>query len=230
MSQSENNYEILVSLLRSRHSVRRYKSGEVPSEEEIKKMVYAASLAPSPSNSRNRRFIAVISRETKTLMRKVVDEKISRVVSQINSVRAREEFLKYSAFYTFFDKAPLVISVVMKPYDSLARRIIKMYKIPDIPASSAGIQGVAAAIENLLLAVVSLGWGACWMTGPLIARYELEKILNIEPPEELAAVVPVGKPMSGAEKSVSFMMRSSQHFADECSEIALPDGILEFIR
>ena len=33
-----------------------------------------------------------------------------------------------------------------------------------------GLQSVAAAIQNMLLAVHALGYGSCWMTGPLVAQ------------------------------------------------------------
>ncbi len=226
MSQSKNFNE-LMEILVNRRSVRRYDSRYVPTEDEVKQMVTAAHLAPSAGNSRNRRFIAVFSQDVKNSMKQAVEDKISFILSKINSPRARREFELYAkAYYTFFASAPVVFAVVMKPYDSISRRIIKMSRIEEgaIPSSSAGIQGVSAAIENLLLAATSLGYGSCWMTGPLIARFELEKILGIKPPEELAALVPVGKSFSEKEKS-DFGLSS-----DKAHRLDLPSDILQFIR
>ena len=38
-----------------------------------------------------------------------------------------------------------------------------------------------------------MGLGACCMTAPLIAVEEIKKILDIRPPFEVAALIPVGK-------------------------------------
>jgi nitroreductase len=46
----------------------------------------------------------------------------------------------------------------------------------------------------MLLAAHALGWGACFMTGPLVAREELGRILLVRPPWRLAALVPLGRP------------------------------------
>jgi len=65
---------------------------------------------------------------------------------------------------------------------------------------NAGLQSVASAITQFLLAAYSLGYGTCWMTGPLVAKPELESALSLRPPEELLAVVALGKPDSPPPK------------------------------
>ena len=79
----------------------------------------------------------------------------------------------------------------MKPYDSLTARILSRYGMGSEYGSTAGIQSVAASIENLLLAAADLGLGACWMTGPLIAREGLELVLDIKNPNQLLALIPI---------------------------------------
>jgi len=56
------------------------------------------------------------------------------------------------------------------------------------------IQSVASAISHLLLILHCMGLGAVWMTGPLQAKGEIEKILKMPPNEDLVAFVPVGLP------------------------------------
>jgi len=54
------------------------------------------------------------------------------------------------------------------------------------------VQGIGAAIENILLAVHSLGLGACWMGK---ARdEEIERFLGAREGEELMAIIPIGHP------------------------------------
>ena len=60
--------------------------------------------------------------------------------------------------------------------------------------SASPVQGVAAAIATLLLVLHQMGLGAVWMTGPMQAKGELEKILKVPPEYDLIALLPVGYP------------------------------------
>ncbi|MDZ7815660.1 MAG: nitroreductase family protein [Planctomycetota bacterium] len=41
------------------------------------------------------------------------------------------------------------------------------------------MQAIGAAVENLLLAATDMGYGTCWLSGPMVARRELERILDV---------------------------------------------------
>lgn len=56
------------------------------------------------------------------------------------------------------------------------------------------LQALGAALQNLALAAHARGYGACWMTAPLVARERLEQLLGLDRPWTLAALVPVGRP------------------------------------
>ena len=205
----------LLKLIESRRSVRRFKARPVP-KEDILKMINAASTAPSGSNQQNWHFTIVTDEKTKALMRCAVEEAVRDILSKTGSKKAQEEISSYSRYFTFFSGAPCVICVSEKPYDSLIHRLLVKYDSQAQNRSSSGIQGVAAAIENLLLAAHALGYGTCWMTGPLVAKKQLEKILKISPPDSLAALVPVGIPESipampprkPAEEIVKFILKT----------------------
>lgn len=53
-------------------------------------------------------------------------------------------------------------------------------------------QGIGACIQNILLAVHSLGLGACWMGKTRDS--ELESLLEAKESEELMALIPIGHP------------------------------------
>jgi nitroreductase len=57
-----------------------------------------------------------------------------------------------------------------------------------------GLQSVAAAIQNMLLAIHALGYGSCWMTGPLVAQEGFENLLGFGKEKFIAALLPVGVP------------------------------------
>jgi nitroreductase len=47
----------------------------------------------------------------------------------------------------------------------------------------------------ILLAAESLGLGACYMTGPLIAGEELAQITGLSAGQEIGAIIPIGYPL-----------------------------------
>lgn len=179
--------------MKSRRSIRKFLPDAVP-DADIESIIEAAAWAPSGSNQQNWEFIVVRSPEVKERLVEAVKQTIATMADNIVSARAKTEFTGYSAYYTFFADAPVVIAVVQKPYESLARRIIIRYNLAVAAVSTAAVQGPAAAIQNMLLMAQARGLGTCWMTGPLIAQSLLEKELGVASPDELIALVPVGRP------------------------------------
>lgn len=180
-------------VLKARRSIRKFKSTQIP-DDDILKLIEAATLAPSAGNKQNWHFIIVKSRDLINEMKDAVQEVVDRLASRMESPTAKQEFSNYSDYFTIFGRAPVVIAVVMKPYDSTTVQLFNRYFKKGEYKTTAGIQGVCAAIENLLLAAQALGYGGCWMTGPLIAKRDLENLLGINPPDELIALVPIGVP------------------------------------
>ncbi len=54
-------------------------------------------------------------------------------------------------------------------------------------------------MQLLITAAHSLGYGGCWMSAPVVAAEGLERVLGVEPPAQLVALVPVGRPAGAAE-------------------------------
>jgi len=183
---------ILLDIIKQRRSVRKF-NPEPVDDKIIQQIIEAASMAPSATNSQNWRFIAVKSEEKRKELVTAIEEQIKEYSALITSKRAYNEFNAYARFFTFFSSAPLVLAVVKIPYTSFSMRIMQRYGISPEALEAADSQGPSAAIQNMLLAAHALGYGACWMTGPLIARSKLEKVLKIESPDSLMALIPVGK-------------------------------------
>jgi nitroreductase len=176
--------------MKGRQSIRKFRKDAVP-REHILRMVEAASWAPTAGNSQNFRFIVVQEKETLARMRGIVDEIVSRVTG-------KETGKEKATTHNLFAFAPAAVCVVGSPYESLTDRALRE-KDPDRHRArrfqvNPGLQGVSAGIAQFLLAAYALGYGTCWMTGSLIAKPELESALSVRPPEELIAIVALGKP------------------------------------
>jgi len=187
------NPEGLLEILKSRRSVRKFLPDPVP-EHDIEKIITAASWAPSGTNHQNWHFTVVRSPEIKNSMVAAVKEQVIEYSKNITLVQAQQGFLNYTNYFSFFNTAPVVITVIKKPYDSVTQKLMRRYGLSDAFMSTTDVQGPAAAIQNLVLMAHALGYGTCWMTGPLIAKEKLEKILSIQEPDSLLALIPIGRP------------------------------------
>lgn len=190
-----------LEILRSRRSVRHFLPDPVP-QEDIEKILTAASWAPSGTNHQNWHFIVVRSDDVKKAMAGAVTSEVDEMAKEITFSQAQAGFRAYTNFFTFFKHAPVVIAAVKKPYDSVTQKIFARYNLTERFRSSTDVQGPSASVQNLVLMAHVLGYGTCWMTGPLVAKEKLEKLLKIAPPDELMALVPLGKPshVSGATR------------------------------
>lgn len=180
-------------VLSKRVSIRSFKKEEVPSDV-LRELVIRASLAPSINNSQPWKFIAIKNENLLKNMAETVHKKIREMFpteTEENVVNAVDKFS------TFFGNAPALIVVLNKPYEAIVDSILENteYSHEEINRlrNYPNVQTIGAAIEHIILSAFDLGYGSCWLTGLLIARDELQKILKIEEPYSIAACVAIGK-------------------------------------
>jgi len=159
----------------------------------------AATFAPSPFNCQPWNFVIIKDDQLKKQMAQIVETKLNKALSRIGADDDIDILLRYSRFFAFFKKAPVVIAVICRTVASplvgfLERAGVSLDEIED--TSHSEIQGTAAAIQNMLLRLHEMGLGASWMTNPLIAVRELESLLEIKKPWHLISMIPVGLPTS----------------------------------
>ena len=188
----------LFDAIRVRKSIRKFKQASVP-DEDISKILDAGRWAPSANNTQPWSFIVIKDRAVLKSMAGAVRDMIDRMIPFAENERQAQRLVAYkSNYYTFFENAPVVIAVCMEAYDAGTDRLLaKMgYSAEDIMRLRPlpGIQSVAAAIQNMLLAISALGYGSCWMTGPLVAQEAFEKMLGFGKEKSIAALLPVGVP------------------------------------
>lgn len=176
-----------------RTSVRSFQKTDV-SVKDIKEMVRLAGLAPSINNFQPWEFILILEKDILRAMADIVIKRLSEfpMKSSIASDNIKNQVQWYS---TFFKDAPALLAVVLSTYQTVweggvdlkTEEINMLRNYPDL-------QSTGACIQNILLAAVDMGYGACWLSGPLIAREELENILGIKKPLRLISFIAIGKP------------------------------------
>lgn len=186
MSNSEiylSKNETLRSI-RNRRSVRMFLDESV-SDEDLQTILQAANQAPSAHNQQSWRFVVLRGKkkaELANLVNTMADSfpKPSRVLLRLAS--------------RSIVSAPVVIAASNS--GELISRGTELFKVDKETAQDffriMEIQSSAAAVENLLIAAVSLGLSAVWLGVLVLIKNDILKFIG-EPPEgEFMAVIPVG--------------------------------------
>ncbi|MGQ9705845.1 MAG: nitroreductase family protein [bacterium] len=177
-----------------RRSIRKYKPDPIP-KEDIETIIELASWAPSGSNMQQWKFIviqdAILKEKLKDAIENVAREIFNKYKNDTDLVKRLQNSLPA---YTFFINAPIVIACIVEEVPSTSGKIMDSRGVYSSTISIVGLSSISAAIQNLLLTAFSMGYGTCWMTGPLIAKKEMEEILEIKRPHHLVALIPIGKP------------------------------------
>jgi nitroreductase len=178
----------------------------IPSAD-LDAIVDAGLWAPSGSNQQPWHFVVVTDRELIKYFALAVTDRIQDVQGRISSASAQKNFSGYIQYLNFFVNGAAIICVFVEPYRALLERLLSRYA-PEISVNTrenASVQSTAAAIQNMLLAAHAGGYAACWTTGPLIAKEEIEAKIKPAGPWELLALValgqrPAGKPAPSAPR------------------------------
>lgn len=192
------NPENFMELAKGRRSSRAMSPEPIP-REHLEAIVECGLYAPSGSNQQPWHFAVVTNRELINKMKIAAEAKVELIKSRISSASAGRSFDGYIQYITFFGNSAAVICCFVEPYRALLERLLSRYA-PEISVSTrenAAVQSVAAALENMLLAAEAYGYAACWMTGPLIAKEDIEALVKPAGEWELLAMVAIGHRLEG---------------------------------
>ena len=157
----------------TRHSIAKVKPDPI-AHELIEKVLQAAVQAPNHYHIRPWRFVVLAGKSRQAL---------GEIMAQ--SLKKKNPDLQESAMEIERAKplrAPVLIAVgVDKSNDP------RVLEIENICA-------VAAAVENLLLAMHAEGLGAMWRTGPAARDPEVKKFLGFAPDQHILSFVYIGYP------------------------------------
>lgn len=139
-------------VLYGRRSIRKY-DDKLVSEELVREVLQAAVMAPSGTNQQPWYFCAVMSKEKRSDYLGYMEETYIKFRPKLEQVFNNPEAVKVAgSFITSLGNAPVIILAFL----------LKEKLNEDITS----ILGVAAAVENLVLAAYDKGLGTCVMTAP----------------------------------------------------------------
>jgi nitroreductase len=169
--------------IKNRRSVRMFLDKPV-GDEDLKTILNAANQAPSAHNQQSWRFIVIRGEKKSDLVNFVCAKAASfpKPVSVLLRLASRS-----------IASAPVVIAVANS--GKLISRGTELFNVNKDVAYDffriMEIQSSAAAVQNLLIAAISLGLATVWLGVLVLIKNDILRFLG-EPEGEFMAVIPVG--------------------------------------
>ncbi|MDA1330164.1 MAG: nitroreductase family protein [Chloroflexi bacterium] len=184
----KGSIQITQAFLRSRRSVRRFDGRDVP-EDILQRVVETATWAPNAHNRQVWRFIQLVKEKSRMaladgmgseFMEALVAEGKSHAEAKAQVMRSRNRILE----------APEAILLCMDT------SVLDMYKDPARSRGEQlmGMQSVALAGGQLLLAAHAEGLGAVWVCSPLFAQSSVREALELPEAWEAQGLILLGYP------------------------------------
>ena len=155
----------LLDVIMTRRSIRDFKEGDIP-REDLNRILQAGMMAPSPGNSQPWHF-HIMEGRTK--------EKF------VKSLKSMQDPPSWQQILVKFMEVVPVVMVVENPVFVRSNDIW----------SIGSLLGTAASIQNVLLAVHSLGYGSVWIAFPSVLKTAKE---TLKIPGTVVGVLPIGHP------------------------------------
>lgn len=163
MSVSQDQKDFFYSLLQKRTSIRKFKSDPVP-QDVLERILSAAVQAPSGKNRQNWRFYIVTGAKRDEYLK--YSQKSWEGIRDILKARLKPSLYEFTErfFYTL-GGAPVLIFCYS--HNSSEEKYLT------------SVGSVYMAVENLNLACLVEGLGACTMGAPLEIKKEVDEFLGV---------------------------------------------------
>jgi F420 biosynthesis protein FbiB-like protein len=191
-----NAMGVFESLVKGRRSIRRYEARLVE-QQTIEALLEAGTWAPSAHNRQPWRFAVITdSAARETLARRMGDR--LRQARLADGDDPRDVEVDATRSYARITSAPLVMVAFLSMED--------MDVYPDAERQSAeylmAVQGVAMAVNNILVAAHAAGLGACWMCAPLFCSDAVVGAVGAPRHWQAQALLTLGYPASKGKPPV----------------------------
>lgn len=189
-----NSYETFHALCQSRRSHRKFSSKPVP-DEMISKILETAATSPFASGRKNWKIMVIRDRDVCRDMVETIRQQTERMATDMEPEMALM-FKRYvSNFTQFADVSALLLPIFRVA--PVMRSLLRDRLTPSLQSweRDNSVKSISCVTMLILLAAESLGLGACYMTGPLIAGEELAQIIGLPVGQEIGAIIPIGYPL-----------------------------------
>ncbi|ATW27742.1 nitroreductase family protein [Candidatus Formimonas warabiya] len=193
--------DVFEALVKKRRSIRKWLDKKVP-EQDILKAIELGGYAPNGGNSQSYHFY-IVSNETKIKeIALAVEQKMRLIASWPEAAPLQGQLEQLIKSGKILEKAPALVLVCFKTGESSFDHLLDSRPLDEnavktkeaLRKSNSKLQSAAAAINTMLLAFHIMGLGALWMSGPVRAKEEIEKIVGIPENLDFIALIPVGYP------------------------------------
>jgi nitroreductase len=200
----------LENLIKTRRSIRLFQDKPV-AEELLVKAVETATWAPNGANAQNWRFFIILDRK---LIKAVADTIKNQMITMMSwpemaNAGPAGSRLRNPQPGGPLDTAPalIVVTAIRSPnpmVDAMAKRAktdpLAKEMFDGLQIVAGWAQSTSAFAAYLMLVLHQMGLGSLWMTGPLHAKAEIEKVLKLPAGLDVVTLVPVGYPAENPTK------------------------------
>jgi coenzyme F420-0:L-glutamate ligase / coenzyme F420-1:gamma-L-glutamate ligase len=196
MNPQPDAASIFQTLIRTRRSIRRYQPEAVP-PEVLQRILEAGTWAPSAHNRQPWRFVVLTEAPQREALATTMGNllRASRTADGDDGADIDGDVARSYARITTASAA-IVAFLTLEDMD--------VY--PDAKRARAeelmAVQGVAMAVQNILVAAHAEGLGACWMCAPLFCQEEVGAALGVPSHWQAQALLTLGIPASKGKPPV----------------------------
>jgi F420 biosynthesis protein FbiB-like protein len=174
----------MFDIIRERRSVRKYLDRPVP-QEAIEDILEAAGWAPSAHNAQPWRFIVLTDDSVKRELAEAMAESWADDMTK-DGLKIEDE--KRLARVERFATTPVLILACLTLDGMRTFSDEKRQK----SERDLAMQSLGAALQNMLLAAHTKGFGACWFSAPCFCKETVRKVLKIPDQIEPEALIAMG--------------------------------------
>ena len=194
-THSNAEADILLDLIKSRRSIRRYIDESIP-RSSILRLLEAATWAPSAHNRQPWRFAVITEPAVKDRLARAMGERL-QADRTADGDDPEDIGRDVARSYVRLTGAPVLIVVCSTMAD------MDTYPDPQRAHNERimAVQSTAMATQNLLLQAHADGLAACWLCAPLFVPALVQKTLKLPDDWEPQGVITLGKAAETREKT-----------------------------
>jgi nitroreductase len=185
-------YPSLLELARRRKSCRSFRETDTVGEAEVEQLLAVAARSPFASGRSQWKVAVVRERERIRALAAEVRARAEALAAGMDAEQAAF-FRRYAQSFCFFEQAPLLLVPYCRETATM-KSMLRENATPDILEWEHDnlTKSLSCVSMMLLLAAESLGLGACYMTGPLLAGKAVNGALGLQDFFLVGAIIPVG--------------------------------------